>query len=1018
MDLSIVKLLEEDEKDNFQHSEDEMNMFQEALIRDIEGIHRPQCMKLPNMSSQHARGVEHGLTPARVSDLLRILTDLNKDRKSHFQNLYCKLKRKEITTDRLIRHLKVAVGDQMIRSVIRKLHQLQPGNMGIKVPGRRNHDKVSKPAEISAQESAPSEVQVNKLPSTISGTLSSSATVQGLNKHPEQYMQLHSSSFHMDTNSGSLNSYPGTNFSSPGSLPRARLPDFQHIENNQNVVPASVEAPTKSKIDMTKVPKFERPTSVNSPSTVQDGSVSNFQNDSSLPLYSAPWQESVTKDQTVGPSSSVVHVKQKSIDQSFDQAQKPHSLVKQCVTNVPLEQNNAIPNNSNDDLEKQSSKMVFSTSTASASSVYPPMTTHLGSSTMLYLPPPSGTIPTAANVMKTPDMPSVGQNKPLEALDSSMPLSRKKQKLCGTSSDRSIEKYQLQPGNMGIKVPGRPNHGSVSKSAEISAQDSDPHVVQVNQLPSTTSGTLNSSVTFQTLNKHPEQYAQLPSSSFHMDTNSGSLNSYPRTNVNSPGSLPRARLPDFQHMANNQNVVPASVEGGTKSTINMTAALKFERQTSVNGPSRVQDGPISNFQNNSSMPLDFTPRQESATKDQTVGPFSSVVHMKQNSSDQSFDQAQKPLTLVKQGVTNVPLEQKKAISISSNDDMEKQSSMMVLSTSTTSASSVSPSMTTHLGSSTMVYHPASSGTIHTAANVRKTPVMPSVGQKKPLKALGSSMPPSRKKQKLCGTSSDRSIENFNDVTAVSGINLQEEEKQLLDSGPKKNSRVAKEFRGVVHEEEAKTILQKIPLQRKLTEIMAKSGLKHIDHDVERCLSLCVEERMRGLLSNIIRISKQRTDAEKCRHQTFITSDIRKEINEMNRKVKEEWEKKHGGEEKAKNEDNDFEKEDNHSRQVKAKKEADERRAKAANVAVHAAFGEDDMFSKWKVMAEARRNKSSTRPGRNSKKLSGGTKSGKNQGLTEVRSISVKDVIAVLEKEPQMARSTLLYRLYNRICSDV
>lgn len=34
-----------------------------------------------------------------------------------------------------------------------------------------------------------------------------------------------------------------------------------------------------------------------------------------------------------------------------------------------------------------------------------------------------------------------------------------------------------------------------------------------------------------------------------------------------------------------------------------------------------------------------------------------------------------------------------------------------------------------------------------------------------------------------------------------------------------------------------------------------------------------------------------------------------------------------------------------------------------------------------------------------------------------RSVSVKDVIAVLEREPQMAKSTLLYRLYNRVSAD-
>ena len=32
-------------------------------------------------------------------------------------------------------------------------------------------------------------------------------------------------------------------------------------------------------------------------------------------------------------------------------------------------------------------------------------------------------------------------------------------------------------------------------------------------------------------------------------------------------------------------------------------------------------------------------------------------------------------------------------------------------------------------------------------------------------------------------------------------------------------------------------------------------------------------------------------------------------------------------------------------------------------------------------------------------------------------ISVKDVIAVLEKEPQMAKSTIIYRLYDKMHTD-
>ncbi|KAL1209424.1 Transcription initiation factor TFIID subunit 4 [Cardamine amara subsp. amara] len=584
---------------------------------------------------------------------------------------------------------------------------------------------------------------------------------------------------------------------------------------------------------------------------------------------------------------------------------------------------------------------------------------------------------------------------------------------------------QMKRGKMKIKVPGPPNQNKVSSSsAEISAQESDPRGIHVNQLPSTTSGTLSSSPTMQALNKHPQQHMQLPSSSFHIDTNSGSLNPHPGTDVTSPSSSSsRAKLPDFQrNMVTNQSVGSTAVGELTKSTINMTTDPKFERPTSVNGPSRVHDDPISHFENNSSLPLHSAPWQGSVTKYQTVSPSSSMVYVKQKSVDQSFDQAQKPCSLVQQVVANVPLKQNIATLSRSNDDLEKQSSKMVLSTFTTHASSVSPSMITQLDSSMMVNFPALSGTIPERANVKTTPEIPSVGQKKPLEAVGSLLPPSSKKQKLGGDSSDQSIKRLNDVTAVSGINLREEKEQLLFSGPKKDGRVSKASKRVVHEEEERMILQKIPLQRKLSEIMAKCGLKYIDHDVERCLSVCVEERMRGLLSNIIRMSKQRIDAEKSRNRICITSDIRKQINEMNQKVKEEWEKKHGGEEKVKNEETDTEKEDNRSKQVKAhKKEGDEMRAKAANVAALVAVGGDDKFLKWKLMA-VERQKSSSGSGRNSKKLSGktgGKRFEKNQGLPKVvPSISVKDVIAVVEKEPHMSRSTLLYRLYNRIYKDV
>lgn len=42
---------------------------------------------------------------------------------------------------------------------------------------------------------------------------------------------------------------------------------------------------------------------------------------------------------------------------------------------------------------------------------------------------------------------------------------------------------------------------------------------------------------------------------------------------------------------------------------------------------------------------------------------------------------------------------------------------------------------------------------------------------------------------------------------------------------------------------------------------------------------------------------QRVDAEKPRHRTVITSDVRQQIMAMNQKAKEEWEKKQAEAEK-------------------------------------------------------------------------------------------------------------------------
>ncbi|KAJ0234715.1 Transcription initiation factor TFIID subunit 4b [Hirschfeldia incana] len=560
-----------------------------------------------------------------------------------------------------------------------------------------------------------------------------------------------------------------------------------------------------------------------------------------------------------------------------------------------------------------------------------------------------------------------------------------------------LQQVGYNQGKIGIQAP----------STEISNQrsQSDPRgVVHLNQLPSST----GSSVPVQGLTKHPAHQMQLPPSSFPMYNSSGNFHSFPGSNTNVSGSPLRPHLqdPHMRHVAHNQTMGSSGLGGPPQSTTNMMTMPKFERPTSVNDPSRVS---TSHIQNSSSLPLNSAP-----------GQGSSMSHVKQESVDQGF-------------------EQKNAASGTSKEDLEKDSSRNMAHTS-----SVSPSMTTQLDASTAMNSRGPLSTSQAGVNARMPPKKPFVGQKKPLETLGSSSSPPSKKQKVVQNSMDQSIEQLNDVTAVSGVNLREEEEQLF-SGGKEDGRVSEASRRVVHEEEERLILQRVPLQKKLAEIMAKVGLKQISNDVERCLSLCVEERMRGLLSHIIRLSKQRVDTEKSRHRTVITSDVRQQIYEMNQKVKEEWEKKQAEAEKLKKPseseegdggvDSEKEKEDNRSKGLKGNKEDDDKmRTTAANVAARAAVGGDDTFLKWQLMAEARQKsvsesgkdgsqKATSSGGRNSKDKqdggrrftgAGGRRLGKNQGSSlqpkVVRTISVKDVVAVLEREPQMSKSLIMYRL--------
>ncbi|XP_022971952.1 transcription initiation factor TFIID subunit 4b isoform X2 [Cucurbita maxima] len=636
----------------------------------------------------------------------------------------------------------------------------------------------------------------------------------------------------------------------------------------------------------------------------------------------------------------------------------------------------------------------------------------------------------------SPRMPSMGPGAP--NFSDPRPFSQLHQK--GMNSP-AVQSYIPSSASQGRSSSGYPAMDKNMQSLREVEQRTDGNA---NQLTSSSSGTIQererSSIPVPGLEKQQLHFQQ---KSFPMYGNSGNYHPYTGSNINT-SSL---------------SLKPQPHEGQVKQISQQ--ASNFDRQVTINDPKRVQGGNVSHLRNNlTSQP---SPWKSSTSKEQTTGPLSSMSYIKQEPSDQVSEQNKTQHSNL-QGLSSIPSMQSEQVNTTpgiSKDPFEKQTSKVTFPTS----NNVMPQSSTNAAnpiSSDASSLPESSAVLSSQVPSATTPGMQNrapqkkaaVGQKKALEALGSSPPLSSKKQKVSGAFSDQSIEQLNDVTAVSGVNIREEEEQLFSSA-KEDSRASEASRKVVQEEEERLLLQKAPLQKKLMEIMAKYGLKSMSNDVEKCLSLSVEERLRGIISNLIRLSKQRVDTEKPRHRTHITSDVRQQIMLVNQKAREEWEKKQAEEEKLRKlndpEDGsdlagDKDKDEGRMKSVN-KEEDDKMRTTAANVAARAAVGGDDMLSKWQLMAEQARQKreggmdsasgsqsgkdavrkSSSAAGRHGKDNQEGDRKGTskkfgrnqmNASQTRVaRSISVKDVIAVLQREPQMSRSTTIYRLFNKVRSE-
>ncbi|XP_055962419.1 transcription initiation factor TFIID subunit 4b-like isoform X2 [Mercurialis annua] len=370
-------------------------------------------------------------------------------------------------------------------------------------------------------------------------------------------------------------------------------------------------------------------------------------------------------------------------------------------------------------------------------------------------------------------------------------------------------------------------------------------------------------------------------------SNNSTFRPYSGTNANTSGSSMKSHPHDLQvrqisHSTTDTTQIQRSIQGR-----NVMNVSKFEKPNSAADFSRLRNSSLSQSTDHLSCEL-------STNKGKIDAPFPSRNYVKQEPVDQDAKQQQKFQFCNPQDLSAALTVAECVTGNIKDNSLMRQPSAADLSPTNRKMPTnvVATPFAINQNPNIQVRSQTLSAAASTEIKGNSTPPNKlSAGQKKALKALGSVPPALRKKKKVSGSYSYQSIEELNDVASVSGIDLRAEQEQLI-SGLKEVSRVSEASRRNVQEDEERMILQKIPLEKKLAAIIVRCGLKNINSDVEQCLSLCVEERMCELISTMIRLSKQRMDAEKLRHGTVITSDVRQEIMAVNKKAREESEIMH------------------------------------------------------------------------------------------------------------------------------
>eukprot|EP00963_Diacronema_lutheri_P005297 scaffold412_cov311-Pavlova_lutheri.AAC.9 len=301
---------------------------------------------------------------------------------------------------------------------------------------------------------------------------------------------------------------------------------------------------------------------------------------------------------------------------------------------------------------------------------------------------------------------------------------------------------------------------------------------------------------------------------------------------------------------------------------------------------------------------------------------------------------------------------------------------------------------------------------------------PVVGTKRPDPPVSHPGPPAKKATEAKKSTGEEEL----DILKGAGVNLEEETQALVAGLHAGGARTGTESYEKISEESWVRIK---PLKMMLGKVMEKFDIKSVDDDVLRLVSLATKARFSHFLERLVILARQRSNAETDGIPHAPTWDPRREVLRIERREREKVRKRQEAEREALLRAAEAKKlkEDDQEKLQKALQEREDRtRTAAANKAAMSAFGKDAKWAKWGKVAGSKTKKEDKAAAEEELALKGRPrkspmKHAEDQTPTlaprvlpasfKSRSVNVslKDCIALMEREPCYAKSTTLFKLY-------